>query len=182
MFSDVYFPRINGVSTSIHTFRQHLQRFGHRCDVIAPDYPQPFEPEPGIYCSPSRYIFFDPEDRLMRRQQIMQLEDTLKSRDYDLVHIQTLFVAHYAGIELARRLGLPCLTTYHTYFEEYMHHYAPWFPKGLLRLASRRVSSKQHNEADALVVPSRAICELLRSYGVNGNMHIIPTGIDLRAC
>ena len=28
MISDVYFPRVNGVSTSIQTFRRQLERLG----------------------------------------------------------------------------------------------------------------------------------------------------------
>ena len=30
MLSDVYFPRVNGVSTSIRTFARSLLRMGHR--------------------------------------------------------------------------------------------------------------------------------------------------------
>ncbi|HHC74998.1 MAG TPA: hypothetical protein ENK78_07985, partial [Thiothrix sp.] len=38
MISDVYFPRINGVSTSIQTFRRNLQEMGHQTTLIAPAY------------------------------------------------------------------------------------------------------------------------------------------------
>ena len=38
MLSDVYFPRINGVSTSIRTFAQGLARMGHAVTLVAPDY------------------------------------------------------------------------------------------------------------------------------------------------
>jgi 1,2-diacylglycerol 3-alpha-glucosyltransferase len=36
MVSDVYFPRVNGVSTSIATFRDSLAALGHRCLLVAP--------------------------------------------------------------------------------------------------------------------------------------------------
>ena len=39
MISDVYFPRVNGVSTSIQTFRNDLLALGHRCVLVAPEYP-----------------------------------------------------------------------------------------------------------------------------------------------
>jgi hypothetical protein len=38
MVSDVYFPRINGVSTSIRTFAKALVALGHRVVLVAPDY------------------------------------------------------------------------------------------------------------------------------------------------
>ena len=38
MISDVYFPRINGVSTSIQTFKCEFERAGHKVILIAPEY------------------------------------------------------------------------------------------------------------------------------------------------
>lgn len=38
MMSDVYFPRVNGVSTSIASFRGALERQGHSVTLICPDY------------------------------------------------------------------------------------------------------------------------------------------------
>ncbi|MEJ1964307.1 MAG: glycosyltransferase [Gammaproteobacteria bacterium] len=46
----------------------------------------------------------------------------LPGDDFDLVHIHTPFVAHYAGAWYAKRIGVPCIATYHTFFEEYLHH------------------------------------------------------------
>lgn len=43
MLSDVYFPRINGVSTSIQTFAQELINLGHTVTLIAPAYPYEFD-------------------------------------------------------------------------------------------------------------------------------------------
>lgn len=38
MLSDVYFPRVNGVSSSICTFSRELQRLGHSVCILAPAY------------------------------------------------------------------------------------------------------------------------------------------------
>ena len=35
MVSDVYFPRVNGVSTSIMTLRRELQALGHGVTLVA---------------------------------------------------------------------------------------------------------------------------------------------------
>jgi glycogen synthase len=34
--SDVFFPRVNGVSTSINTFATELKALGHQVTLIAP--------------------------------------------------------------------------------------------------------------------------------------------------
>ena len=38
LISDTYFPRVNGVSTSIRTFARALSRMGHAVTIVAPDY------------------------------------------------------------------------------------------------------------------------------------------------
>ena len=131
MISDVYFPRINGVSTSIKTFREELTALGHDITLIAPGYPNHTETDPNIIRIDSRYLFFDPEDHLMKRELVSSLKHELKNKNFDVLHIQTPFMAHYAGIELSKTLNIPRVVTYHTHFEEYLTHYFPFVPKAL---------------------------------------------------
>ncbi|MDP5240957.1 glycosyltransferase [Uliginosibacterium sp. 31-16] len=178
MISDVYFPRINGVSTSIETFRSELQALDIHTTLIAPAYPQDAEPpEPGVVRIPARFLPMDPEDRLMRRREIRHWLQQQPEPDFDLVHIQTPFAAHYAGLEIARALDVPVVTTYHTFFEEYLYHYIPFLPRSLMRAAARRFSRGQCNQLDAVVVPSQAMAAELRDYGVTRPLHILPTGL-----
>ena len=65
MLSDVYFPRVNGVSTSIQTFRRDLDAECCASVLVAPQYPGTREDEPGIVRVRSRYLPFDPEDRVI---------------------------------------------------------------------------------------------------------------------
>jgi glycosyltransferase involved in cell wall biosynthesis len=179
MLSDVYFPRINGVSTSIQTFRRELAQLGHRVTLVAPDYPAQAHDEGDIQRVVSHRVPFDPEDRLMARHALLAALRALAPSGVDLVHIQTPFLAHYAGVAFARELGVPCLETYHTYFEEYLFHYVPLVPRAWMRAAARRFSRRQCNSLDAVVVPSRAMLQVLKAYGVTTAMHVIPTGLEL---
>ncbi len=179
MLSDVYFPRVNGVSTSIQTFRNQLAELGHESSLIAPAYGSSSGDEPDLFRIPSHRVPFDPEDRRMQLRSLLRHLPELRRRQFDLVHIQTPFVAHYAGVLLSRRLGLPRVETYHTLFEEYLHHYVPFVPKSWMRALARRFSRSQCNDLDALVVPSGAVLEVLRAYGVSVPIEIIPTGIEL---
>ncbi len=178
MISDVSFPRVNGVSTSIATFRQSLQELGHETTLIAPDYPGHVESAPDVIRLPARQVPFDPEDRLMQSRPLRRLLPRLRSGVYDLVHIHTPFRAHYAGVKLGRQLGLPIVETYHTFFEEYFHHYAGFLPGGLTRRIARSMTLSQCRAVDALVVPSPQMLEKLREYGVAVRAQVLPTGID----
>jgi len=178
MISDVYFPRVNGVSTSIATFRRSLAALGHSCVLIAPAYLAAADDDAGIVRIPSHYLFLDPEDRVLKAGKILSQEDQLRDRRFDLLHIQTPFIAHHVGVKLARRLGIPCVETYHTYFEEYLYHYIPFLPKPLLKSMARSLTRRQCNHMDAVVVPSRAMHDVLSDYGVRAPVNVIPTGID----
>ena len=180
MISDVYFPRINGVSTSIQTFRRGLHAAGHETILIAPEYPGAApDTEADILRVPSRGVPRDPEDRAMKLGAIRALRPQLEKLEPDLVHIQTPFIAHYQGTALARALRVPVIETYHTYFEEYLHHYVPLMPRAVMRFMARRFTVSQCNVLDALVVPSRAMEQALLDYGVQCPMHIIPTGMEM---
>ena len=180
MVSDVYFPRINGVSTSIQTFRAELERLGIRVTVVAPSYPAADiaadRPTDTIRI-PSRAVPLDPEDRLMRWQALADLDRRLAGVDFNLVHVQTPFAAHYAGLRLARSRGIPCIATYHTHFEEYLFHYIRFLPKAALRAAARALARHQCNALDAVVVPSQPMAATLRDYGVDAPLRVIPTGL-----
>ncbi|NOS96028.1 MAG: glycosyltransferase [Methylotenera sp.] len=176
--SDVYFPRINGVSTSIRTFVEQMQNLGHVVHLIAPDYGISTQDEAWIKRIPARSIYFDPEDKLMKYGEALQRLPELRQEGYDIVHVHTPFVAHYLGLKLARELNLPCVETYHTFFEDYLHHYLPWIPKSMARGMARMISKRQCNAVDAIVAPSQPMLDVLRGYGVKVQSEVIPTGLQ----
>ncbi|MFM7707246.1 MAG: glycosyltransferase [Gammaproteobacteria bacterium] len=186
MLSDVFFPRVNGVSTSIQTFRSDLQALGHKVTLVAPEYPSaagsPAGEDPlDTVRLPSRGVPRDPEDRLLKWRPLMRWADSLRPDDVDVIHIQTPFVAHYAGVKLARRLGCPVVETYHTYFEHYLHHYVPGIPAPLTRALARRMTVSQCHAVQAVVSPSRQMAEALRDYGVRTPIEVLPTGLPVTA-
>ena len=179
MISDVYFPRVNGVSTAIMTLRRELQREGHEITLIAPDYGSVTADEKNIIRIAARSVWLDPEDRIMASNKIAALIPHLQTTAFDLVHIHTPFVAHYAGLKIARALGVPVVETYHTFFEEYLFHYVPLLPKAFMRYLARAFSRSQCAALDGLIVPSQPMLDTLLRYGVDTHTQVIPTGIEL---
>ncbi|HUW27717.1 MAG TPA: glycosyltransferase [Sulfuriferula sp.] len=179
MISDVYFPRVNGVSTSIMTLRRELQALGHGVTLVAPAYDMHEAAQADILRIPGRRVLLDPEDRMMSARALRQLPEALAGQHFDLVHIHTPFFAHYTGLRLARAFNIPCVETYHTFFEEYLYHYVPFLPKAAMRYLARYFSRKQCGQVDGLVLPSIAMDEVLSRYGVQAFSKIIPTGIEL---
>jgi 1,2-diacylglycerol 3-alpha-glucosyltransferase len=178
LISDVYFPRVNGVSTSIKTFTQQMIQMGHEVHLIAPDYGVSTEDEAWITRVPARSIYFDPEDKLMKYSEVFKLLTQLKQQQYDVLHIHTPFVAHYAGLKLAKELNIPTVETYHTFFEDYLHCYLPWIPQFAARGLARMVSRSQCNQVDRIVSPSQPMLDVLKSYGVHTPLEVVATGLQ----
>jgi 1,2-diacylglycerol 3-alpha-glucosyltransferase len=186
--SDVYFPRVNGVSTSIRTFRQDLAVCGVDTLLVAPRYEVAAAPalfaedaaanasEPEVLRVPAAGVPRDPEDRRMRWRALKRVLDSLPG-SFDVVHIHTPFVAHYAAIRFARRTNIPCVATYHTFFEEYLHHYVPVLPRSLSRLLARGFTRSQCAAVQALIAPSEPMRAVLADYGVTTPIHVLPTGL-----
>lgn len=178
MLSDVYFPRINGVSSSIKSFRDGLCQRGVRVSLLAPAYGDHPHDDADLLRIPGRAVPGDPEDRLMSAAGCRLVGQRRKP---DLIHIHTPFAAHAAGIRLARQARIPVVSTYHTLFEEYARHYIPHCPRPLLKGAARLLSKRQCRQVDRVIVPSRAMAERLASYGVDTPVTVLPTGIPVDA-
>ncbi|MEJ0086347.1 MAG: glycosyltransferase [Pseudomonadota bacterium] len=176
--SDVYFPRVNGVSTSIRTFRGDLAQAGVETRLVIPEYPgAPADTEPGIIRVPSGGVPRDPEDRRFLGGPLKRALNADLAAQTDLVHIHTPFIAHYAGVRFARQYGLPVVATYHTFFEDYLHHYVPVLPRRIGRFLARRFTLSQCDDVAALISPSAPMRDALLAYGVNTPIEVLPTGL-----
>jgi glycosyltransferase involved in cell wall biosynthesis len=164
----------------MQTFCRELVRLGHRVTIVAPDYGVADEDaEFEIVRLPARRIFFDPEDRLIRKSALRAIVDELACRPWDVIHIHTPFRAHQIGVALARKTGRPTVESYHTYFEQYVANYLPWFPPRLLRFFVRRFSRKLCEGVDHLIVPTAEMADVLKGYGIATPSTVVPTGIRL---
>ncbi|WP_172204633.1 glycosyltransferase [Niveibacterium sp. COAC-50] len=177
MVSDVFFPRVNGVSTAIDTHRRGLAEHGVDVQLVVPRY-EDEDGEPGITRLPGWRVPMDPEDRFVAPFRVRRAV-MAAAQHADLIHIQTPFTAHYAGLAAARRYGLPVVATYHTLFEEYLHLYARFLPEAWLRGLARRLSRSQCNALNATIVPSNAMAQRLRDYGITAPLHVLPTGVPI---
>jgi glycosyltransferase involved in cell wall biosynthesis len=176
--SDVYFPRVNGVSTSVRTFRADLASLDIESVLVAPDYGAAgTTAEAGVVRVASAAVPGDPEDRRMRWGSLRAALANLAPASFDLVHVHTPFLAHYAAMRYARQLQIPCIATYHTFFEEYLHHYVPILPRALGRGLARTFTRAQCRQVAALIAPSEPMRDKLLDYGITTPIHIIPTGL-----
>lgn len=179
LFTDTYFPQVSGVATSIKTLRDQLTAMGHEVYIFTTTDPQADEEadrEQGIYRFRSvPFIYFT--DRRIALTGWWKVVRIAKRLDLDIVHNQTEFSLGMMGKLVARELKLPCLHTYHTMYQDYLHYIANGRvlrPKNVAQLANLYL-----RHMTGIIAPSERVLTTLRSYGVTAPIRVIPTGVNL---
>ena len=176
VFSDSYKPYVSGVVNSLDTFGRELRKMGHQWYIFAPGYPGYVDDEPGVFRFLSIAAPTNPDYRLAIPLSLAVCR-RLRELQIDVVHTHSPFLMGGLGARAARRLKLPLVFTYHTLYEEYVH-YSP-VARGLARRLMRTISKHYCDKCDTVIVPTQAIRELLGRYGVQTEVVVNPTGIDL---
>lgn len=177
IFSDTYFPQLNGVATSIRTLANALRAKGHSVYIFTPSDPrcegQPAEQD--IFRLPSVPVWFVRDYRAgyIFPPHILKTIDRL---DLDIIHTQTEFPLGFLGRLASANKGIPTVHTYHTMYEDYVHYIGGGHI--ISKEMARDFSSGFCNAAEAVIAPTHKTEQLLKSYGVTKPISVIPTGID----
>ncbi|MDR1531746.1 MAG: glycosyltransferase family 4 protein [Clostridiales bacterium] len=176
LFSDTYYPQINGVVTSMRMLERELGKLGHKVFVFTTTDPNITSPHPRIFRLPSMPFYFLPTHRVAFLYP-PKLIFRLKKLKLDIVHTQTEFPVGIFGKFVSELCKIPLVHTYHTMYEDYVHYIANGhlITKGVAKQFSRLFC----NRARVVVVPAEKAKESLLEYGVTRPIHVIPTGIDL---
>ncbi|MFJ8066791.1 glycosyltransferase family 4 protein [Psychrobacillus sp. NPDC096426] len=177
LFTDTYFPQINGVATSVLILKKNLETLGHQVYVFTTTDPNATENERNVYRMPS--IPFASARRLGMFYHT-GLVKFIKRLKLDIIHTHTEFSLGVFGRSMARKLNIPLLHTYHTIYEDYTHYIVKFkIFDFIAKNTARKISANFCNSVDKVIVPTEKVKELLRSYKVKQHISVIPTGIEL---
>jgi 1,2-diacylglycerol 3-alpha-glucosyltransferase len=181
-FSETYRPDINGVITSMDSFRAELERQGHTVYVFAPGeelFPTPWK-KPKRERRVFRFNSFSyPLYKSIRVAIPFNVPVARKIPDLklDLVHSHTPFSMGLFAQWVARQEDIPHVHTYHTLYPEYAKFYFPGFKKWNEK-GAEKLSALFCNATTEVIAPSDGIKRKLKSYGITKPITTIPTGID----
>ncbi|MSU75879.1 glycosyltransferase family 4 protein [Patescibacteria group bacterium] len=181
-FSETYLPEINGVTTSMESFRKELERAGHTVYVFAPGdelIPAPWK-KPKRERRVFRFSSFSYPLYKSIRVAIpinVPISRKIPKLKLDLVHSHTPFSMGLFAQGIARQQDIPHVHTYHTLYPEYAKIYFPGFKKWNERNAER-LSALFCNAVTEIISPSDGIKRKLRTYGITKPITTVPTGID----
>ncbi len=177
LFTDTYFPQINGVATSVHTLAGALRARGHHVYIFTPKDPHTTTEQKDEFVIPMPSLPF----MLLRNYRVglvysPRALNQISHLHLDVVHTQTEFPLGIFGKLLSSVKKIPMVHTYHTMYEDYVHYIANGY---LVTPAMAKEFSKLFcNSATTVVAPTEKAKHFLEEYGVTKPIEIIPTGID----
>lgn len=190
MFTDAYFPRINGVTVSVQSFAEGLCKLGHEVCVVCLEYTEeqqkssffdektndeksPFK----ILRVPSAWIAFSKEDRMMRLDKWHLVKKSMDEFRPDVIHINSEWTIGYFGAIYCRHRHVPFVFTFHTLWEDYLANYINFVPARGLKKIGMEVVRFYLKRADVIIAPTKRIAEVVDRYGIKRQVNILPTGI-----
>lgn len=190
MLTETYPPEVNGVARTVAFMAEGLARRGHAIQVVRPRQAPEIRRRgddhsalaheqlgfiPGAVTQVRTGGF--PIPRYPQLRMGLPAGRTLHSlwtRDRpDLVHIATEGPLGWSGLRVARRLGLPVATDFHTNFHAYSRHYGAAWLAGPITSYLRHF----HNRADCTLVPTDELADDLGSRGF-ARLGIVGRGVD----
>ncbi len=130
IFTDTYFPKIDGIAVSVDTFTKLLEQKGHKFIIIAPRYHGNGKHETvtdnieifrlantSLPSYPDVKVSLPPRSRVRR---------ALKAFKPDVFHIQSPGLIGQYGVILSRLYNIPLAGTYHTMINEMGTYLSPY--------------------------------------------------------
>lgn len=179
LFTDTYYPELNGVANSVYLLKKELEEKGHNVYVITTKTPGAPAVEKNVLRVPSKSVSFVPERRLglVYHPQIARKIHKMK---LDIIHTHTEFSIGMFGRIMAHELFIPVVHTYHTIYEDYTHYIKKYISNEERAKKIAKLYSKfSVRGAEELIVPTEKVAELMMKYRVKPAINVIPTGINL---
>jgi 1,2-diacylglycerol 3-alpha-glucosyltransferase len=171
-FTDTFLPQRNGVVSSILSFGPELVRRGHEVIIFCPRSSVKEYNGMEVRSYPSVAFRPYPEYKIA----VPRGSDSLPK--LDIVHTHSPFSLGVFGLRVAKKQGVPRVSTFHTLLSEYVR-YLSRFGKGVFRRIAWRYCRLYYNRCHKIIAPSNALKRILLQHQIKKPIVVVPTGIDL---
>lgn len=180
IFTDCYYPQVNGVVTSVLMLEEELIKLGHDVTIVTVKVPHHINDKENVLRINSVPFSRWKEFRL-GFPFFSETYRTIKHMNFDLIHTHTEFSVGLLGKYMAKSLDIPSIHTYHTMYEDYTHYvFNHKYGKRFVRKMIINTSKLYVKKYDGIIAPTDKTKNALRNYGVSNDIFVVPTGIDLR--
>ena len=181
IFTETYIPYISGLVTSEVMLKNALEKKGHTVYVVTANlesFKYDYNKEERVLKIPG--IPTGIYDSRLTSIYPVQAVNIIKDWKLDVIHSQTEFAIGTFARFVAKQFDIPLVHTYHTMYEDYIHYITKgYFKRTSIKLVEYITKFYCDKTATELIVPTTKTYKLFKEkYGVEKNIHIIPTGIE----
>lgn len=165
IFTDTYYPQINGVSNTIYHYMKYLDQQHIPYVLICPKYKQMMnDKEVGYHIIRVKSISFpfykESKVAFPNKKKLSHLLDDFKPTN---IHVMTEFSIGHFGLKYGQRNHIPVVTNYSTHFVSYLDY----LKLGFLKKPLKKYVTWFHNQSSLTTCPSQETKKHLHAIGVN---------------
>ena len=192
-----FLPVIDGVTVSGFYQVQKLSQWGHQVLLFCPDcsglesmYPNWREytgnilPGVRVINLKSNPFFVEFENNVARSSYKTVLQE-LEQFEPDIIHVnepERLFIGFWrmAGLDFAKRKGIPCVSFFRTNFLEYLEDFfpVPSWAIAIVHFLLKKLIVYVYNSYDVTLVASKVTLPKVIALGINNTLYSNLLGID----
>ena len=178
-FTDTFLPIVDGVGRVVQAYSETLSRMGHQVTVVAPMYDTGYQG--GLPYELVEYIGAE-VPRLSQYRVGEPIWDAhyrkrIRMITLDVLHAHSPFTAGSEALRLASLRKLPLVGTFHSkYYDDFLKATKS---ESLAKMGVRFVVNF-YNRCDEVWAVGSNTADVLRSYGYEGDIQVMPNGASLR--
>ncbi|MDA0871687.1 MAG: glycosyltransferase [Firmicutes bacterium] len=164
IFTDTYYPQINGVSNTVYHYMKYLETQYIPYVLICPKYKSLMEDkEVGYHIVRVKSISFpfykESKVAFPNKKKLNQLLEDFKPTN---IHVMTEFSIGHFGLKYGKKHHIPVVTNYSTHFVSYLDY----LKLGFLKKPLKKYVSWFHNQSRITTCPSSETKKHLQSIGI----------------
>ena len=171
----------NGVSTAVVALRSRLISQGVDVRIIACENPDKEGPQPDYPLKHYVFPFFEPIIRKNGFRYASIDKHIIKEAVQwaDVVHLMEGFPFEATTAKIAKKLGKPCVGTYHIFTENITANLGNGRSTFINKLIDKWWSNSVYNHCKYVQCPTQTVKEHLEANGYTSELRVISNGIDL---
>jgi len=176
MMTDAYKPYVSGVTSYIDLNKRAIEELGHDVYVFTfGDLDHPDE-DPRVIRSPGLPLANTGFYVSLRYRTVAK--KLLQSMD--VVHVHHPFLSGRLALIYATRKNIPVVFTNHTRYDLYAQARLPFMPMEISQSLLQAYMPDFCGAVDLVISPSPGMERVLRQYGVEGHIEVVPNGANLK--
>ena len=176
MMVDSYKPYVSGITNYVEVNKKYLELAGHEVYVFTFGDLDHKNQEPRVIYS--RGVPLSDSGFYLSMRYSREAKQLLQTMD--VVHVHHPFLSGRLALRYCRLLKIPIVYTNHTRYDLYAQTYLPIMPEEMSQGILQAYLPSFCNAVDLVVAPSAGMEKVLRQLNVDGNVEVVPNGVDLK--